>query len=648
MAAVLAAFALRLAELGRQNIWWDEARNIDVSLRALVDIAPAYELDIQPPFYFWLLHGWLGLLGVARGTPPELLAWAARAMSVTAGVAGVALVAALASRIGRDMAAVSAALIAAFSPFWLAESQESRMYTVMLALLAAAAWYLLSGLEPGIDRSARIRRLAAFTILSAAALITHYNVVFVLVPWYLWWAVVALRRPGRWRNLGAPLVTGLATVVLFLPLLPVALRQIPGYANPNLTVPGVVTYLLQNFEGHVGGYAYEAAALGGYANIWLIASLVLAAGGLVALIVRHRRAQGGATAPAFATEITFLIVWLVGGLFFYYIGILRVGAFNIRYSSIVTPALIALLGAGIAGWGRWLAVPVLALLLAGFQPLLRADLFDDRFAREDIAGVTKWLRENTHEGDVIFVDQKYPFPFYYQRFTTRPDEDPSGPEPAPARYLFVDANDLDQKLNQWAGNARRVFWVQWFESDTDPRHLVPFLLDEDGHHGGEENYRGYSINWWEMNPPNTFALASAMRPVQVSFPPAVQTVEASLPVTAEVGADIGVVIRWQRIRDGVVDKPLKARVALYDESGNRVAQSDERLLNDRHVGPAEWSMDDQPLNAYLIQPDPALPSGDYDIRLLVYNADTLEPMGVVDAAGAEQGVEVSLGSLKIE
>ena len=55
---LLAAFALRLYELTRQDIWWDEARNIDVALRPFVQVATAPELDIHPPVYFWLLHFW--------------------------------------------------------------------------------------------------------------------------------------------------------------------------------------------------------------------------------------------------------------------------------------------------------------------------------------------------------------------------------------------------------------------------------------------------------------------------------------------------------------------------------------------------------------------------------------------------------------
>ncbi|MGL4651328.1 MAG: hypothetical protein ACRC1H_18120, partial [Caldilineaceae bacterium] len=136
IAVVLLAFALRLHELARQDIWWDEARNLDVALRPLRQIAGSPELDIQPPLYYYLLHGWLAPSGLKAGTAPADLAWWARWLSVAAGTLLPLLAAALARRAvaTRQMAAAmtSAAIFGALSPFWLAESQETRMYTVGL------------------------------------------------------------------------------------------------------------------------------------------------------------------------------------------------------------------------------------------------------------------------------------------------------------------------------------------------------------------------------------------------------------------------------------------------------------------------------------------------------------------------------------
>ncbi|CAN5703282.1 hypothetical protein BH10CHL1_BH10CHL1_21570 [soil metagenome] len=683
---LLAAFALRLHELTLQNIWWDEARNIDVALRPFAQIATAPELDIQPPFYFWLLHVWGQVTELSIQNNPILLAFCMRFVSVAASLLGTALLYPLGRLAFSPMAGFYAATIALLSPFWLAESQETRMYTLGFALLTGAAVALLSEIGGGraisnrptpISRQlSQSRHLIVFVILSTLSLLTHYNAVFILVAWYGWWGAWALWQPDRWRRLQRVFLCGIAMTLLIAPLAPIALRQIPTYANPNLVIPTLRDYLRQNWQGHLGGYAFDPGMLHGQGLTWLWVVLGLVAAGLVLALlptghwlaggrgpiyssatpklhslVEHGKEQTTSTLYSLLSTSTFLFVWLFGSLGLYYIAVLDRGAFNIRYSSFVTPALYVLIGLALAGWRRgWrpLGVIGLAILAVGMLPAVRADLYDVRFAREDMAGVTQWLRAHVQRGDVVLVDQKYPFGFYYERYSIDPKVTPEGIEKAPARYLFVDINTLDQTLNQWAGKTKHVFWVQWFESDTDPRHAVHFLLDKVGQHTGEQDFRGYSIDAWTLKPPNHFELAPQLTPMHFVFSPAVETVAVSLPDQPIArGAHVPIVIRWQRSPQAGTKQLLKARVAYYDQNNNRVAQADERLLNDRHVMPVEWSQADHPLNVYMLDAPADLASGRYEVRLLVYDVETLAPLNVMDQAGNPAGQEATLGSIRI-
>ena len=681
------AFALRLHALTRQDIWWDEARNIDVALRPFVEIATAPELDIQPPVYYWLLHGWSACLGAALGQPPTQLAFLTRLFSVAAGVVSVALLMALGRRMGGVTVGLLATAIAALSPFWLAESQEARMYTTGFALLTATAVLFLDQLARRLaDARVFTRSSLLFVILAAAALLTHYNVVFVLVAWYGWWGVWALLQADRWRQLGVVTAHGLLLTLLVAPIAPIALRQIPGYENPNIAIVTVGEYLRQNVQAYLGGYAYDPALLSGYANVWLWGGLVVAGVGLLMRgdwrleIARlrdwrledwrlgdrglaqsddPRRRSAGKDAPianlqsphrSIPQPLSFILVWLLGGLALYYIAVLDRNAFNVRYASFVTPALYTLLAVGLAGFGRWRRpLPYLLLIgmLVGSAQAAYADLYDSRFDREHIAEVTAWLREHTTPGDVILVDQKYPFGFYYQPYQLAGDALPADDQP-PAYYLFVDINTLDARLTELAGAARRVFWLQWFESDTDPRRAVHFLLDKYGRHGGEQWFQGYSLDWWELTPPTTFVLAPDLQPMAFQFDQAVQTVEASLPQTLHAGELLPVVLRWQRVPGGAVTRALKARVALYNTAGDRLAQADERLLNDRHRAPDQWQPEDRPLNVYRLRAPDDLTPGSYSVRVLVYDAESLEPLTWIDAAGNPAGVEPALGVVEID
>jgi hypothetical protein len=376
------------------------------------------------------------------------------------------------------------------------------------------------------------------------------------------------------------------------------------------------------------------------------------------------RSPGASLAP-----LTFLLAWLFGALALYYVAVLDRNAFNVRYASFVTPALYALIGVALGAYGLWsrLLPPAAALLLLwGLVPALQADLFDPRFDREHTGEVSAWLKANTGAGDVIFVDQKYPFGFYWQPFPLDPsaasapraeehgDEPGAGENPgerASARYLFVDINTIERRLSEWAGDARRVFWLRWFESDTDPRKAVPFLLDEYGRFGGEQLFQGYALQWWELQPPTEFVLAPNLSEARYAFGPGLQTVAVSLPdAPAAAGDTLGVVIRWQRSVESAAagERPLKARVALYNAEGARLAQADERLLNDRHRAPSEWEAGDQPLNVYSLPLPADLAPGSYTLGLLVYDADTLEPLTLLDAAGNGAGQEATLGALEIE
>ena len=665
------AFALYLFQLNKQNIWWDEARNIDVALRPFGQIATAPELDIHPPVYFWLLHIWGRMAGLPalsqNRLPPMQMAFLTRFLSVFMGVLSVALLYGLVRQAVRSLnapqAAAWAAAVGALSPFWLAESQETRMYTVEFALLLAAAIPFLSLLRQTAAPTPVGRRFlpaGTFVLFASLALLTHYNAVFILIAWYGYWLLAALTAPKRMRNLRTLLTCGIATALLFAPVTPIALRQIPGYANPNLIVPSLSDYLSQNWFAYLGGYAFmdPLLHLGSMAvgHLWAWSLLTLLSAGLIIGAVRAPHPTDIKSVQNVQAllihPLTFLLVWLLGGLALYYIAVLDRGAFNPRYSSFVTPALYALMGLGLAGWQRlWspLAAVGLLLLLWGTGPAIWADQNDARFGREDMAGVTDWLRQNATADDLILVDQKYPFGFYYQRYSLDPAQTPVGPEAAAARYLFVDINTVDQQLTAWGQNVRRIFWVRWFESDTDPRHAVTFLLDQAGQRAGEKDFRGYSIDWWELTPPNHFALAPNLQPATYRFPPAVETVAISLPAEPiKPGAAIPVVIRWQRTGETPMDRPLKARVAIYNANGSRKAQADARLLNDRHVMPVQWSPTDQPLNVYRLETETELKPGQYELRLLVYDEETLEPLTYVDAAGNPAGQEAVLGLISVK
>ncbi len=757
---ILAAFTLRLYRLDAQDIWWDEARNLDVASRPLTQIASAGELDIHPPLYFYLLHGWWRLTAHAPA-PGGQDAFAVRFLSLWFGVLFVALMYALGRRVGGFWAGLGAAVAAAFLPFLLGEAQETRMYTVTLVWLAAAGLAALQGTgvrgqesgvrgqesgvrdqsgpgsagyqrrlrsrgfsrslslsaqpgeasipEPGTaSEQERITPWLLFALFSALALLTHYAAVFALVALWSWAGFWALwgSWSGLWRRLRPVVLAGLATVLLCLPGLPVALRQIPSYRNPNLVVPPVGSYLAELARVYSLGEHLDVAA----ARPWMWALAALLVGGWVLLGITNRRigesvnqritnqritnqrigeshnTQYGVRSTQYAVRNTqyvtqgapfiiryslFAILWSLLPLIVYYLVIMDRSTFATRYIAGALPGWLLLVGLAVAGWARLsrgAGVGAALALCIIFAPGVVGDLADERFFREDTRGLTAWLRQETNPtSDIILVDQRYPFGLYWPRWNNSAGGFPPS-EPAylaPAQYLFVDINTIAERLSALARDRERVFLVRWFESDTDPRGATTWVLEKFGAKLGERSFRGYTVVWYAVAPGTQFELAPTFHSAPVEFGNQVRleafafggrgagsaaTVEETRAPIAPADRPIWVVARWSRLAGAVepgktLPRGLKASVVLEDETGFIVGQDDRAILNDRHLAPLHWTATEQPLGVYLVRAAPATPPGTYTVKMAVYDPVTLTQLSAVGQG--TQGTFAILGQVTL-
>ncbi len=642
-------FVLRLYRIDVQNIWWDEGRNIDVAGRPLAAIAGSPELDIQPPLYFYFLHVWMKLLGRSE--------FAVRSLSAFFGLLSAPLLFALGRRIGGRSAGLFALGAGALAPFFLAEAQEARMYTMTFAWLAGAAYCLLRAVTATRVGTGRAWGWwSGYAVLAAASVLTHYSAVFVLAAWQVWIAVRAVSGSRRWavRLLSRAFLSGLGMILLFLPQVPNALRQIPTYRNPNLTVPTLGQYLLACWREYILGPAMSLAA--GMPWLW-----GLAVGGLLGmglLLWRARPERRG----ALAWHLGFLWVWVIGGLALYYVVLLDRATFHPRYISFITPAVYALIGVALAGWWRLRRPVGLALALAlavVVVPAVRADQFDERFFREDTAGLASWLMETAAPDDLILIDVPYPLGFYYPRYA-RLGDPPLEPEDlAPARYLFVDIHTVADRLSELARGRKRLFWIQWFKSDTDPRGVVSFLLRKFGQLEEHRAFRGYQVDVYRLPPSGRFELAPPLEPARIRFGQVelaavafggrgggpTSTVEETRRRVVPADKIVWAVLEWRRLTP--VDRPLKASLYLEDAFGQRVGQDDRPLLDDRHLALPYWDDGETALNVYTVPLAVGSPPGVYTLKVAVYDPETGRRLDRLDAAGAPQGTEAVLGTVEV-
>jgi len=248
---LLLAFALRLAGLNAQPLWWDEGDSIYFATQNLATLTETTARDIHPPLYYYLLHAWMGALGTS--------AESVRLLSVFIGTITVALIYPIARRLLGRGPALLTTLCLALSPFHIYYSQEVRMYGLATLLTLAATCALveavragemartpadapgltmpslavlipfLAQLPPGRRRPANRRRLwLAYALLSALSLYTLYYTAFIFMAHLIYVVWVWRRyRPGLRRYLSALAMTGL----LYLPWIAYAGNQLVSYVG---------------------------------------------------------------------------------------------------------------------------------------------------------------------------------------------------------------------------------------------------------------------------------------------------------------------------------------------------------------------------------------------------------------------------------
>jgi mannosyltransferase len=207
IAITLLAAALRLSTLGLQSFWYDEAftpvhvlhASLWATLRSVV------HTENTPPL--WYLVAWLDARMLGTG------AVALRLPSALAGIATVPVAWAIGRELAGRRAAILCASIVAFNPLFVWYSQEARAYALFVLASAVAMLCFLRAL-----RDPSPRRMAAFALSGAVALLTHYFALFLLIPMVLW-----LARERSRRRAALPAI--LALVLVGLSLLPLISAQ---------------------------------------------------------------------------------------------------------------------------------------------------------------------------------------------------------------------------------------------------------------------------------------------------------------------------------------------------------------------------------------------------------------------------------------
>ncbi len=665
--ALFTGLALRLHHLGVQSLWYDETVTTYLAQQSIPDLLAHTARDIHPPAYYLLMHAWLHLVPTQPGFE-FLAAWP----SLVWGMLLLPLTYAVGRRagLGRSVS-LGAMWLAAIAPFHIWYSQEVRMYTLGAALGMTCIWSVLALLPSPADAKApRWPAWApwlAYVLAAAAGLYTLYYFGFLLLALNVLVLLrlllparpgpaIAARRPfiGRW------LVAQFVVLLLFLPWLPTAIRQITNPPVPPWrTATGAGTMLVESLTALGFGQSLPTAAAG--LAVFVITALLL----LALLRPWSRRAAGQVPpwAPWFLLGCTLLPLLGIASITLWVTPL-----YHVRYVFTYAPTFSLLLALGLhelwqlrAPVGRALGVGlvVILVLLSGWS--MQQLWTNPALAADDHRGAVQFLAKRWRPGDVILVNAGYPYtalltywnlpvswlgrlsdftPAVAAQLADAPgavivqagsvDGDPALGWGLPeSDFYALSAATARQRLDEMRASQRRLWQYRIYDTVTDPRGVIRdslhvWPLFEDQVFSGEANLRVQGF--WGDTASEGWGAAAQRVTVGEGL-----TLETPLSATQSVvaGDVLNIPLLWRRL-PGSPGPVLATSLRLVDDQGTVWAQYDEAVggsQRDLRQASAVY----QPLQ--LAVPAGTAP-GAYRLVLVPYDPASGQPL-LVAAAGAD-------------
>ena len=530
------------------------------------------------------------------------------------------------------------------------------MYALLALLAALSTWALLVWRGGGGRHWA-----AAYVVLAAAGLYTHYFFPAVMAAQGM---VVLLRRvtsderrvTSEERSPNSSLVTrhppilrwfflAAAAVALYLPWLPIFLRQVGGRGGER---PPLLSFLADGWRWLVLG-----STIGPREATWaLVASAGLLALGLffaLRQVTRHPSAFEAAdsalatrhsplvTASEPVTRHSSLVTpfWplvVVPLALMYLVGATDPAFFKFLLAAV--PFLYLLMGLGWVVPRRWLWLPTLltVLVLAGSAVSLGNLYGDPTFARADYrAMAARIAADDRNVGIILVAPNQWEVFTYYHR---------DGAPVYPLPLGQPDPDRLEPELARLAAAHERLYVLYWGEAQRDPERIIERWLDANTFKASEEWVGDVRFAVYAVAP----AAAAAPTPSGVAFAALdgeVITLQESAvwPTAARPGDVVGVRLVWSA--DVTPARPYKVFLHLLAGDGRLVAQRDGEPGGGSRPTTG-WAAGELVGDNHGLLLPADLPPGEYALRLGLYDAS--DPAARLPVAGEDS---LLLGSVTV-
>lgn len=658
---MLFAFALRLYRLGYQSIWYDEGVSIHLATKDLGGLTRHTAGDIHPPLYYYLLHFWILAAGSSE--------FSAAFLSLIFGV----LIIPLAYLLGRRLHDQRIALLSAVSPFNLWYSQEIRMYTLG-AFLGLISLYCLTRLlhmraaaDPEAEASpdpakAGLIVWVCYVLSAAAGLYTLYYFAFLLLFENLfvlgWWAFSRFRKAAGPLSLARWAAAQAVVLLLYLPWLPIALRQALDPPVPpwrGFTALGEV--LLDSWAALSVGQSVDPQSV----LIWPLLSFLFAVY-LLGLLSPRVGARPGAGA-------VLLCGYSFAPLVVIYLLSLRTPLFHVRYMFTYSPPFYLVLALGFARLKKVyrVALPLgLTILALAYGYAIYNFHFVPEYASDDHRGAVAYVDERFAPGDAVLINAGYaypPFLYYYQgdvawrgrlvdyepasatrqgavllqTGVTGGDEGLGWGDPASDFYATTE-DETARALEQVFAHHPRVWVYRIYDTVTDPQGFIRDWLEGHGRQIGDSPFPGESymrVQCYETKPKPPYRADITHHPLDVVLEERVSLVGFDAPGGVRSGRALPLTLYWQaRARLGA-DYHLVLRLQAGD--GEEFARLDQPLSPPT----TEWQVGKVISQSLSLGVPAGTPPLSYDLMIEVYDPVTGQSLTPPQDGGSMGSVVVA-------
>jgi len=701
---LLLAVALRLYRIDQQSLWNDEGTSVALAGRDLLAITRGAANDIHPPLYYYVLHVWIALLGSS-----EL---AVRSLSALLGTGVVWLTFALGLQFGprRGKAptppwlGLTAALIAAVSPFQVYYSQETRMYMLSTFLGALSMWLFLrllasrrglAGLlasRRGLAGLLASRRglagllaawrandaagqaqapqgrgwgaLVAYAIVTTLLLYTHYFAATLLLAQnlaFLWWLArqrsfshpPALRATPRWIMAQALIVGS------YLPWLFVARRQLrswPAISEP-LRLAEWVPELLRVFGLGTLPTPLPDGTWVGFALLLLLGTLALCRFDALRAVQRSRN-----SVPC-TTTMLYLLVPVVT---MYVLSLTR-PMYDPKFLLLSTPAFHLLIAQGVlclAGAGRWPARPAAAPGEAPTQRrdarVLQASRLLAACAAMAFVGATSFvsLREyylnpslarDDYRGIARYIKALegerdailVNAPGQIETFTYYYQGDlPLYPLP---RKRPLDKEQTEAELADMISGRRNIYAILWATDESDPERIVESWMDQHAYKAMDSWYGNVRLAVYAV--PVEPSGAGIDNPLDVNLGNRIRLLGYNLPQSQVLPGDIlQLALFWEATAP--MTERYKVFTHVLDAHGHLVGQRDAEPGGGAKITTL-WQEGEQVTDNYGLPILPGTPPGEYQIEIGMYGLSDGQRLPIIEG-GEAVGDHVILQSVRVD